>query len=313
MASIRSLRTLRTVGGGADTARVAWLREVTARAGHTNVFNASVARRGDRLHVAWRALPDGAERPFRAYCTSVDVDGTDPGEVVDLTAAAQAQGVPLVADPKLFMAHGKIWVTFNTGYVAGDERNDVYLMRVAPTPGPLQQCRLAGRRRIEKNWVFFAGADDAWGAVHRLQPLTQLVLTGGTPGAPGPLEFARVAGAERTPGPLDLTLGTPLYRDGDRWLGVVHEKRRVRGRRVYLGRPATFVGLGTPQASVRVGQERLVHSWWAMRPQRERFNPSLLSATYFSGITRLDGQIALGYGVNDRDFGIAKLDRSLWS
>jgi hypothetical protein len=56
-----------------------------------------------------------------------------------------------------------------------------------------------------------------------------------------------------------------------------------------------------------------VHSWRAMLPQRKRYNPGLMSATYFSGITKLDGELVLGYGINDKDFGLAKVDRSLWS
>ncbi|MBT0993714.1 hypothetical protein KIN34_05375 [Cellulomonas sp. DKR-3] len=313
MASIRSLRKLRTVGGGTDAERVAWLREVTARAGHTNVFNVTLARTGDRLHVAWRALPAGGERPFHAFCTAVDVDGGNPGEVVDLTAHAAAHGVPVVADPKLFVAHGKVYVTFNTGFVAAPERNDVYVMRVAPHLRAPQRCVLDQRRRIEKNWVFFPHPAGGLGAVHRIGPLVQLVQTDGGLGKDGPLGFSRLPGVERPSAALGLTLGTPLYRDGDRYYGIVHEKRKYRRRALYLGRPAVFEGLGTSDARVRVSDLRLVHSWRAMLPHRARFNPSLLSATYFSGITKLDGGLVLGYGINDKDFGITKVDRSLWS
>jgi hypothetical protein len=313
VASIRSLRKLRAVGTRTDQARVAWLREVTTRAGHVNVFNVTVARTGDRLHVAWRGLPTGGERPFHAFYTSVDVDGGNAGEVVDLTAHARAHGVQVVADPKLFVAHGKVYVTFNTGHVPVPERNDIYVMRVAPQVRPPQRCLLASRRRIEKNWVFYPHPSGGLGVVHRIGPLVQLVQTGGGLGKDGPLTFSRLPGEDRPQNQLRLTLGTQLYRDGDKYYGIVHEKRRYLKRTIYLGRPAVFEGLGTPDARVRVGDPRLVHSWRAMLPQRKRYNPGLMSATYFSGITKLDGELVLGYGINDKDFGLAKVDRSLWS
>lgn len=298
---------------GRDTARVEWLRELTAAAGHRNVFNVSLARSGGRLYLAWRALPPGATKPFHAFATSLPEDGLAEGTIIDLTERARAEGVRVTADPKLFEANGDVYATFNTGYVRGDGRNDIYVMRLTPELGAPQRTILGGRRRIEKNWVFYGGADGRLAAVHRLFPLNQISLVEGELGGTGPLVFEHNGLAEKTKAPIDFALGTPLLVQGDRALGIVHEKPKIMGRRIYMGRPATITGLGTKEATVEIGQTRLVHSWWAMRPQRRRHNPVLLSATYFSGITELDGQILVGYGINDKEFGISTLDRSLWS
>lgn len=314
MPSLRSLRNITFVGRRTDKDRVGWLQELTARAGQTNVFNVSVVRIGTRLHVAWRALPHpDAERPFRSYYTSVDLDGGNPGEIVDLTAHGNAHGVTVVADPKLFVVSGRAYVTFNTGSVKGEAKNDIYVMRVAPELCPPQRCVIRKRRRQEKNWVFFVHPDGGIGVVYQVEPLILLKHTGGTLGRDEDLKFWRLPPSSE-PRPVHLhALGTQLYREGTSYYGIVHEKRRVMGRLIYMGRPATFTNLGRPDASVRLGRARLVHSWGSLLPHRRRHNPRLFSATYFSGITKVGGEFLLGYGINDKRPGIVKASQKLWS
>ena len=312
-AVLRAARSLRTVAGGTDRTRLAWLRDLTAREGHANVFNVSLAVLGDRLVVAWRALPHaGAERPFRAYVATVRADGTGTTPVIDLWEAGIAGGAPTVADPKLFVAHGAVYATFNTGFVRAPERNDVYVMRVWPHLRPPQRCDLPKRRRIEKNWAFLEHPDGL-AAVHRLDPLVVLAPASGVLGDDEPLGLRRPDGWQPTPGPLGLTLGTQPLVEGDRALAVVHQKYRLRDRSLYVGRPATFVGLGGRSPRVQVGAERLVHNRRAMLPQRQRFHPNLFSVTYFSGLARVDGHLTVGYGINDHRPGIARVPEDWWS
>jgi len=312
--SLRSLRNFHFVGRRTDRDRVDWLRDLTARAGHVNVFNVSVVRICTRLHLAWRALPhEGAQRPFRAYATSVDVDGSNPGEIVDLTEHAAAYGVPVVADPKLFVVSGRAYVTFNTGSVKGEAKNDIYVMRIAPELRRPQRCVVHKRRRQEKNWVFFVHPDGGIGVVYQVSPLILMEHTGGTLGRDEDLKFRRIPPREQPRPVIRHALGTQLHREGTKFYGIVHEKRRVLGRVMYFGRPATFHDLGRPEARVRLGRARLVHSWSSLLPHRRRHNPRLFSATYFSGITKLDGEFLLGYGINDKKPGLVKVSQKLWS
>ncbi|ASR55856.1 hypothetical protein ACT17Q_00860 [Cellulomonas sp. CW35] len=167
-----------------------------------------------------------------------------------------------MADPKLFVVSGRAYVTFNTGSVKGEAKNDIYVMRVAPELCPPQRCVVHKRPRQEKNWVFFVHPDGGIGVVYQVEPLILLKHT---------------------------------------------------GRLLYMGRPATFTDLGRPEATVRLGRRRFVHSWSSLLPHRRRHNPRLFSATYFSGITKVGGEFLLGYGINDKKPGIVKASQKLWS
>lgn len=273
--------------------------------GDENVFNPSMAVHDGAEHVVYRCYGPGRSRPFRAVLLSRDVAG-GAWRRTDLTARAQAAGVPVVADPKLVPLGGELWVTFNSGF--SDTQNELYLMRLLPEPGQPQRCVLQGRQPVEKNWGFVAGPGGPV-VLYGLGPLVLLHLESGDLGA-GDLRFAAAAGTAPVPGPR-LALGSQPVVRGDDLLVVAHEKLWLRGRRGYFGRPVTVRGALGPRPRVDVGRTRMIHSLAALRPRGPRHNPHLLFATYFSGLALEGGTARLGYGTNDRGFGFAEVRTDL--
>jgi hypothetical protein len=305
-----------------------WLRCAGARApdeslprallnsGYSNLFNPSYLRgaQGDE-HVVFRGWPPGESTPpFHAVYATRPTDGAT-WQYVDLSTHARGHGVDTVADPKLVQLFGRLYVTFNTGF--HPQQNQIYLMRVAPTLGPPQECITPVRRAVEKNWAFIEGRDGLH-VVYSLQPFMLLGLRGGRLEDGGTLRFsshcARAVG--HTAAQNGLSIGTQLAPDPRRagaYLLVAHEKLWFRGRRGYLGRPVTVSGLLSEAPRLRIGPTRLFHSVRALQPGRAQHNPNLLFATYFSGL-HLHGRTAtLGYGVNDTSFSFAEVDMGrLW-
>ena len=56
-----------------------------------------------------------------------------------------------------------------------------------------------------------------------------------------------------------------------------------------------------------VHPDRLIHSLRDARPRRGAHNPNALFVTYFSGLTPCDDGYLVGYGINDVDYGFARL------
>ncbi|MFG6446522.1 hypothetical protein ACFXQA_14775 [Microbacterium sp. P07] len=285
------------------------IEAVVARAaderGLTNVFNTSLVIRGASTFVSFRAEATPGEKPFRAYLLHHRPDGDD--DLVDLSARTAEAGIGKTADPKLVTLNDELYVTFNTGTVHQGE-NSIYLQRVHPTLGPPQRCVLAPRRMVEKNWGFFSLPGGEVGALYSVAPLTLLRLTAGTLGTDDELIFTtqqEVAMPSRFP---RLHIGSqPLVGSSSRAVIAVNQQRPIPGlpRKIYFGRAAE-IDLHTGRLT-RLSRRALIHSWRAMLPQRNRHNPGLFSATYFAGLARADDEILLSYGINDLDFGIARI------
>ncbi|WP_426323952.1 hypothetical protein [Microbacterium sp. E-13] len=295
---------IRRVGAARDSVLENRLRAITDRLRLRNVFNPSPIEHDGTLYVAFRAIgPDGGR--VRAYLARLE----QAGEVItDLTSFANDLGIPFIADPKLLMLDGDVYVTFNSGYSARDV-NTIYLQRVSPRLGVPQACLLSERQKVEKNWAFFrAGAELR--AVYSLQPLMVLVLREGRLGDHGPLTFDhrdRIHSAHR---PVGLTLGSQMLVEAERGLLIAHSKIRVGRRRAYVGH-LVELGLADDTPSVSISQTSLIDSWRALWPVHDRLNPNLWSATYFSGIARIREELLLGYGVNDSRAALARVSEEM--
>ncbi|MFK4834569.1 hypothetical protein ACI3KY_02445 [Microbacterium sp. ZW T2_14] len=275
--------------------------------GLTNVFNASLALFGGSTFMAFRAESFPGERPFRAFVAEY-ADGREVA-LVDITAAATpGRDIAKTADPKLVELGGMLYVTYNTGNVHVGQ-NDIFLQRIAPTPGPPQRCVLEGRRPVEKNWGFFSLPDGSVGVVYSLAPAKVLELIAGTPGGEEDLVFAPRTEESDLPHRFPrLHIGSqPLIVSGTRAIIAANQQRPIPGipRKIYFGRLAEF-DLATGRLT-RLSRRGLLHSWRHALPQRTRHNPGLLSATYFAGLARTDAGLLLSYGVNDTAFGIARV------
>jgi hypothetical protein len=289
----------------------AGLRRAAADLGHENVFNVSVLIDRGTVHVAYRALPQGASKPFHAFYAVANLACPGSWRIRSLTEHAASYAVAPTADPKLFALGEQIYVTFNTGY--SPVQNEIYLMQVAPNLTPPQKCVLvAGRQAVEKNWAFYPGADGRLAAIYQLAPFTVLSLTSGEVTAGGDLTFEQV-GDGTGPGVDGMTIGTGVLVDEDRMLLVAHEKVRLGPKRAYVGRLVEIRGAESKTPRVRVSPRRLIHSFRASLPPRQRHNPNLISATYFAGITPFEDGLLLGYGINDLAFSMAQVqEEQLW-
>jgi len=289
----------------------AGLRRAAADLGHQNVFNVSVLIHQGQVHVAYRALPRGAAKPFHAFYAVADLAQPDSWRITSLTEHAAAYAVAPTADPKLFVLGAEVYVTFNTGYSA--VQNEIYLLRVAPELTAPQKCVLPiGRQRVEKNWAFFARSDGRLAAIYQLAPFTVLTLTAGDLHSGDELVF-ELQGQGSGPGVEGLTIGTGLLVLEDRMLLVAHEKIRLGPKRAYVGRLVEIRDAESAAPRVRVSSRRLIHSFRASLPPRRRHNPNLISATYFAGITPYEGDLLLGYGINDLAFSMVQVqEEQLW-
>lgn len=295
----------------------ALIRRISERAGHTNVFNTSVVETGGRTYVCYRAFGPARTKPFHAFAATINADGSTT--LVDLTAHCQSFGVRPTADPKLFVADDTVYATFNTGTPSTGE-NQIYLLRVSPSPGEPQRVSVVGRERtrVEKNWAFFIdGSTTEMQGVYSLSPTVLLRQVTGELGGQGDLVFEATERDSRVTGrmPRQLTIGTQPARlpSGDLLL-IGHERFSVAGKRAYVGRAIRLIVDRPGPVRLDVSPLRLVHSYLSMVPRKGAHNPNLLSATYFSGLDVRDDLIRLSYGVNDVDFGIAEMKESvLWA
>ena len=101
-----------------------------------------------------------------------------------------------------------------------------------------------------------------------------------------------------------MTLGTQLAEHRGKFYFVGHRKYNVKHKKLYLGRGGCF---DFENLSVTLGQH-----WWAHSPESlagsvVKHNNNLFSCSYFSGIHIKDGEVMLGYGINDVDCGFAKM------
>jgi hypothetical protein len=282
--------------------------------GLSNIFNVGLLNDGAAVHCVFRALPIGGTKPFHSYYARLDGDA-DELVAEDLSLHARAHGVGVVADPKLFALDGRIYATFNTGQPDADAVNDVYIMEVSPWLGVPQLCRLDGRRKaVEKNWAFM-GVDGGLIGLYELAPLTTLRQVGGKLGTEEELVF-QTDGLNTASTPLGVTLsiGTQIVSHGGEHLFICHEKVGFRSRRAYIGRLCRVSLADGRFQGLEVSSVRLLNSIRHALPHRPVHNPSLISATYFAGLTISDDDLLLSYGINDVDFSVARVRKDLlWS
>lgn len=301
-------KTLSTSG---DADLRAWVAATSAGAGLSNVFNVSVLRSPeDGWFATFRAQRTCDERPFRAYLISRT--GDQATTIEDLTQRNADAGVLNVADPKLTLLRGNVYVTFNSGFSASAE-NDLYLQQITPVIGQPRRCKLERRQVVEKNWAFFIGNDGVLRAMYSAAPELVVIRADSSEEGSGSVHFER-EWSESSGIASSLSIGTQFLDCGNSSrLIVLHRKLQLGGKRLYVGRLARF-DLDTRRGSILVSRVPLVHSVLTLLPARRRPNANLISATYFSGLSEDRGDLLISYGINDLDFGIARIEeRNLWS
>ncbi len=204
-----------------------------------------------------------------------------------------------VADPKLFVMDNCIWGTFNTGHVSKGS-NELFLFKIENSEiATYYACKLAGRRRIEKNWSFYSHSGNVY-ALYGLDPVTVLKAVSFEKNE-ALFEYEFNAENIRF---KNYTIGTPLTRHGSSFCFVAHKKIFFFGKRLYFGKVFFF---NPTTNTVNPCKTNLIHSYRDLPGNRHKFNRNLISCTYFSGIHISNDEVFLCYGINDVDWSIASL------
>lgn len=289
------------------SARSERISTALSRSNHSNCFNPSILFLHDQTFISFRAFGSSGKLPFRGYLARTD--GRELLHLVDLTHHAQQEGIGLVADPKLFQYQGDVWVTFNTGY--SKQGNDVYIQQVTPELGRPLKCEFRGRSLIEKNWAFFERKGSLC-ALYSLAPLRVLQEVFHDESERRVVFECRSRDENETitAVPHNLTIGTQVSILEDQAFLIGHEKLYLGPWRTYLGR-LVKLDLENDGIKTSVSRRRLVHSYRSLLGSRRKYNPRLLSCTYFSGL-QIDGDSAIvSYGINDVDWAIRELKLEL--
>lgn len=215
-------------------------------------------------------------------------------------------GVFKVADPKLFIMDNNVWGSFNTGHVL-DGNNELGIFELNKSKITQSYiCSYKKRSRIEKNWSFFSHNDEIY-SLYNVNPFTILK---GEINRNNEIEFKDYLIDEKTSF-VNYSIGTPLLKSNNKYLFIGHYKIIRKGKMIYFGKPFTLVFNENP--SLKIGNSFLFHSIKSLFGNKKKFNPKLLSCTYFSGIFKKNNKIYLGYGVNDITWNIATLiEKKLW-
>lgn len=276
------------------------IRTTLGRSALHDAFNPSIAVMDDRtVHCTVRVPDDRASSS--TWLLQVDADTMRGTVVENLSLRNRRSAGVRTNDARLFRLDGELYATFNTGHPRSRVRcNEVLVQQVAPQLSDPIPVEIDPRRRIEKN-LMFEMTDGVLSSTYRWDsPPCAVDRSERTwtvaPSAAHPRELTSSR-------PLDRGQGTPWVPWGSGSISVIHEKPRLGPLRSYRGRIARRASDGT----ITLGA-RLLHSRSARRGTAPRRNPRLLHCTYFAGLTVLDGELIASYGINDHDFGVARLD-----
>jgi hypothetical protein len=178
------------------------------------------------------------------------------------------------------------------------------LWRWHPHPATPKICTYENQRAIEKNWAFFLDGSDLK-AIYNINDAKVIA----TELQDKNDEFYFVDDHTKKSGSSELknySIGSQLVDHEGQYYLALHKKIFYKGKRIYLGRLATFRHGDQYQADL-LGP-LLTHSFTSIFGKKVKHNKNLISCTYISGIEISDKHIFFSYGINDVNFGLAKMD-----
>jgi predicted GH43/DUF377 family glycosyl hydrolase len=284
--------------------------------GISNVFNPSVCAVEDGFWVAFRGFGHDHAKPFQAFLARLGKDGTALNPPVNLNHWLEALIQAPVCDPKVFKLGDRTWMTFNTGHF--ETPNRIFILDLECGNFAPLEVKFEGRSLIEKNWSFILSGEKLF-AVYSIDPLIILEEweRSDTAITFGPSrELANVDGQGRviqTRKPK-FTIGTPftpIPATSNTFACIIHRRFYLRKKRCYFGKPGllTFSD-GTARFERR--SDLWCHSYRDLLGTTQKHNPSLLSCTYFSGLSAFDDRVYASYGVNDVDYSIVEMPPEAW-
>lgn len=244
-----------------------------------NCFNPSLMFLDDRIIIAFRAYQPTGHIPFHSYLLFHNkTDGSV--KVINLSQYYSNYGIDKVADPKLTVLNGEVWVTFNTGYLKM-QKNKLYIAQVFPEMQPPYLCQYDSRQVIEKNWSFFI-EEGTLKALYSISPLSILAATEKNE-SKKTINFIPDF-ADRQDNSKDglryMSIGTQaVFRNGGLCL-MAHQKKYFLGKRIYLGVPVRITKTGRHYARI-VSDKRFIHSYVALLGSLKKFNKNLCPVRIF--------------------------------
>ena len=273
-------------------------RGILTRVDAHNIFNPSFQITDTATIFAFRAIVTG-ETALSAFISIEDENGFS----VTRLASASYPGLsaPRFIDPKVFLLDKDAYVTFNSGWVPGG--NDIFVMQIHPLFGKPAVLRYKSRRSQERNWCIFSWNGETY-VLYWINPLKILRVVRKSPSV-WELEDHYESENPNPDLPLDLTLGTQGVVAGNKLIFISHQKRRLEGKKIYLGRLCT---LDLENFLVRPGKYWLCHTFDSILGSHIKHNTNLYSCTYFSGIQVSGNRTQLAYGINDVHYGFSTHD-----
>ena len=211
-------------------------------------------------------------------------------------------GIDKVADTKLFIMNNSIWGTFNTGYEETIDNTLVLFQMKKLHIERYYSCLLEKRNRVEKNWAFYYRN----GQIYALYSLDGLIVLKATLFKAQTILFEKVYSNKK----INLgaySIGTPLAEYRGDYIFMAHKKIVKNGKRLYLGKPFLFKHEADVPSLKMSSKKYLIHSYKSLLGAAHKFNKSLISCTYFSGIFISKENAIVAYGVNDISWKVVKL------
>ena len=264
-------------------------------------FNPSFVIHNKKNYLAIRLY----EEELNSFLFSWYDDGNI--EIINLTEYFnKTEKISKVSDPKLFVMNDTLCGTFNTGYTQ-DYNNDIVLFEVRDFKiDKYYFCDYNKRSFVEKNWAFYRVNNELFS----LYSISPLIVLKENKFNKNRIEFKEYY-FDKNIEIGDYSIGTPMVKIDNKFLFIAHKKISWLGKRLYLGRPFTFMHIGKPKVQAR--KIFLIHSIISLFGSTKKFNSNLISCSYFSGINYYKNKIQLSYGINDVKSNIINIRiKKLW-
>ncbi|MBL9212193.1 MAG: hypothetical protein JNL92_17165 [Opitutaceae bacterium] len=278
--------------------------------GPVRAFNPGLLRDGAGWLLAYRVVaPDGRRRI--ALCRLDRSFEVIEGSAVPLTDQVRFRpgadypelATQWFADPRLYRFGNRLFVYWNSGW--HEPHNCQFLQELDPASlqprGAPRELQLEGRRKLEKNWTFFAPSSGEFRAVYSVTPHR---ILGAALSGDGDLAFAEVAQTEWSIADYPACHGglrggtPPVLVDGRFWsfCHTVHD-----GPDGYCYRPAAYTfGAQPPFAPLERPIRPLeLGNPFGGRRTFERLNPAVGEVIYPCGAAWDDARWIISHGIND--------------
>jgi hypothetical protein len=264
----------------------------------TNVFNPSFYHADSLEVLSWRAIRQG-ENDLSAF---VSVNGN----TFRLDDLAKELNEPRLIDPKVFPIGEDVYITFNTG-IGNGKTNNIYVMKVFPTIERPKIVHYSRRQPQERNWAFYKDpVCDAICVLYKIGPT--VILEVKNPDADSwELVEQSIIFNRRLP---RYSIGTQVAISGNEGTFVAHHKPILHKKKLYFGKLCTFDFDFMCIKDCNPSQD-LFHNLESLFGSNIKHNTNLLACTYFSGAEWINGELILGYGINDVDMNIISMGKTI--